>query len=233
MSFQPIKTALKYACAWSLVTAFVALLTIIFSFLGALFCAALGGMMMGATRASPRLSIFYSLLCPGVLFGVLGSQKTELAERQILILVVICLAVFWAIHLVSAALMAQEQKSAAANAKPAPTFAPELQAAATGLKPLSVGPLSRLDPGATTTAFPDLLPEALEGHWCCEISGQDGRPHKRILEIKDGALLLSILDAEGHLCCCAQGRLKLQDVPEASALLVAAAADEVFICPAI
>lgn len=42
MAFQPIKTALRYAGAWSIVAAFVALLTVLFSFLGTLFCAAAG-----------------------------------------------------------------------------------------------------------------------------------------------------------------------------------------------
>ena len=71
MSFQPIKTGLKYFSAWSLVALFVALLTIVFSFLGTLFCAALGGMMMGATRASLKMSLPFSLLCPGLLLAIL------------------------------------------------------------------------------------------------------------------------------------------------------------------
>jgi hypothetical protein len=232
MSFQPIKTALRYASAWSLVTAFMALLTIIFSFLGALFCAALGGMMMGATKASARLSVFYSLLCPGVLFGVMRSQKTELAQRQILVLVFICLAAFWAIYLLSVALMAQEQKVATSNGNPAPAEAPELPSAVTGLKHLSPGEPGPLGPGGAAITSLDLLSEALEGHWCGEVCDQDGRPQKRILEIKDGALILSTLDAEGQLCCCAQGRLKLE-VPEARTRPVSVVADDEFTCPAI
>ena len=51
MSSVPIKAALKHAAAWGIVVGFVSLLTIIFSFLGTLFCAALGGMMMGASKA--------------------------------------------------------------------------------------------------------------------------------------------------------------------------------------
>src|SRR5215831_1837538 len=91
MSFQPIKTAFKYLGAWSMVAAFVAVLTIIFSLLGTLFCAALGGMMMGATKASSKLSLPFSFLCPGILFALLRFQKSELFERQILVLMVLCL----------------------------------------------------------------------------------------------------------------------------------------------
>src|SRR5690349_17205423 len=115
MSFQPIKTALKYVSAWSMVAGFAALLTIIFNFLGTLFCAALGGMMMGATKASWRLSVPFSLLCPAVLFGVMRTQKTELAQRQIAVLLLICVVAFWAIYWAAAALMAQEQKALAGD----------------------------------------------------------------------------------------------------------------------
>ena len=233
MSLQPVKTALKYASAWSLVAAFVALLAIIFSFLGALFCAALGGMMMGATKASARLSIFYSLLCPGVLFAVMRSQKTELAQRQIVVLVFICLAVFWAIYLLSAALMAHEQKSAGSNGKIAPAANGELPAGAFEPAALSTAPSGPRANGSAVTAFPELLPEALEGHWCCEICGQDGRPQKRILEIKDGALILSTLDEEGRLCSCAQGRLNWISSPQAGTLVLSGLTDEAFASPAI
>src|SRR5215472_10595858 len=120
MSSLPLKSALKQVGAWSIVVIFLALLTIIFSFLGTLFCAALGGMMMGATKASGKLSLPFSVLCPGILFALLRFQKSELPERQIIVLMVLCLAAFWAIYVVSAAVMAHEQKEASPNGKPTP-----------------------------------------------------------------------------------------------------------------
>jgi hypothetical protein len=65
---------------------------------------------------------------------------------------------------------------------------------------------------------PDLRPDELEGKWCCEIAEADGHTQKRVLEIKNGALALSTLDAEGRVRSCARGRLKLLDTAEAQAM---------------
>ncbi len=233
MTFQPIKTALKYISAWSMVAGFVALLTIIFSFLGALFCAALGGMMMGATKASRRLSLCYSLICPGVLFGVMRSQKTELADRQITALLLICLAAFWVLYFISAALMAQEQKSASSNGKLAPSARSELRSAAARLEAVPTEPTAIANNGNGNGKLVELRPEALEGQWRSDICDQNGRAHQRILEIKDGAAVLSTLDAEGHLHACAKGRLQWIDSPAQRTLTTSAEADEAFPSPAI
>src|ERR1041385_9126999 len=162
MSLQPIKTAFKYVGAWSMVAAFVALLTIIFSFLGTLFCAALGGMMMGVTKAAGKLSVAFSVLCPAVLLALLRFQKSELPQRQIIILMVICLAAFWAIYIVSAAVMALEQKQADGP----PAFQPN-----TELR----------KPAIAATPYPRLQLKQLDGHWCCEGSGDIECAPKRTL----------------------------------------------------
>jgi len=109
MKSVPLKTVVKHAGAWGIVLTFIALLTIIFSFLGTLFCAALGGMMMGATRASKALALAFSLLCPGVLLGTMSAQRTELGQNQITVLAGLCLALFWGLYLVSRFLVAFEK----------------------------------------------------------------------------------------------------------------------------
>jgi hypothetical protein len=211
MSLQPIKTAFKYAGAWSVALAFVTLLTIIFSFLGTLFCAALGGMMMGATKASGKLSVPFSVFCPGVLFALLRFQKSELPQRQVTVLVVICLAAFWAIYLLSALVMAQEQKAGSANRKPMPAPKPELPNATAVI----AAPPARLEP------------KQLEGHWCSETP-------KRTMDIKDGGLELSTLDADGHVSASTKARVRWIELPEASVFEISAAAGEAeFASPAI
>jgi hypothetical protein len=208
MSFQPIKTGLKYFSAWSLVALFVALLTIVFSFLGTVFCAALGGMMMGATRASLKMSLPFSMLCPGLLLAILRFQKSELANRQILILLVVCLMAFWVICAVSAALMAHEQKDSNSSGNPKADTNGQLSTAACSREsssPIKAEPRQTEVATAATLGFQ--LRE-LDGHWCCETSGLDGRTRKRTLEIKGGAVLLSTLDAEGHVCACTRANLK-------------------------
>lgn len=228
MSLQPIKTVVKYAGAWGLVAGFVALLTIIFSFLGALFCAALGGMMMGATRAGARLSIFFSLLCPAVLLGVMRSQQTELAPRQIRVLALICLGVFWAIYFLSAAVMAQEQKGSDPKLQPAPAI--RLVAEAPSACATDLDLRASLNRAA---ALAVLWPEALEGQWCCEECSRDGRAQKRVLQIKDGALLLSTFDAQGNVCSCARGRLDWDGRLTPGTLALSVMAEESFPSPAI
>jgi hypothetical protein len=196
MRSLPIKTALKHVSAWSIIAGFVALLTLIFSFLGTLFCSALGGMMMGATKASRALSIVFSLLCPGVLLATMRSQKTELPQRQVLVLAFLCVAVFWALYLISRFLIAYEKKE----------YPEEL-----AKRPLPGGVA---ESPATAALVQDLCPADLEGKWCYEAPGPNGHAHKRILEIKEGSLALSTLDAEGHSCLCARGLLKLQNANE-------------------
>ena len=234
MSFQPIKTALKYVSAWSVVAAFAALLTIIFNFLGALFCAALAGMMMGATKASWWLSLPFSLLCPGVLLAVMRAQKTELADRQITALLIICLAVFWTIYLLSKAVMAHEQKTAATNGE---TTAPLKAESHAGSAQFANGSIAKAPPcNGKEVPMPvgPLELGQLEGRWSCEDSGLDGHTKKRLLQIKDGALVLSTLDAEGHLCACTQARFKWIDCREPRLLAVSSVADDAtFTSPSI
>jgi hypothetical protein len=197
MSSLPIKTALKHLSAWSILIAFVALLTVIFSFLGTLFCAALGGMMMGATKASKALSFAFSVLCPGILMVTMKSQRTELAERQVLILATLCLAAFWLLYLISTLLAAYEKSG-----------------------PNSNSTLAEKNLGTTNGAVvtPALRLAELEGKWWSEISAVCGQNQKRILEIREGAMALSTLGPDGRVCSRAQGRLKLEEVAATHAL---------------
>ena len=81
----PLKTAAQYAGGLAIATFFVVLLSFVFSFLGTLFCAALAGLMLGALRTHKWQSILISLLFPLVIFTLLKGMKTELQERQILL----------------------------------------------------------------------------------------------------------------------------------------------------
>jgi hypothetical protein len=193
MNSVRIKTALKHVVGWSLAALFLTLLTVIFSFLGALFCAALGGMLMGASRTSKGLSLLYSVFCPGILLTVMRTQATELAGRQVGQLAGLCLVTFWSLYALAALLVAYEQKER------------EAQAARAGVA-------AAAEPaGALAAAAPEisLQLDALEGHWCCDACGANGRTQRRILQIRNGAAELSTLDAEGHVCSCARGRLNL------------------------
>jgi NADH:ubiquinone oxidoreductase subunit K len=191
MSSLPIKTALKHLSAWSILIAFVALLTVIFSFLGTLFCAALGGMMMGATKASKALSLAFSVLCPGILMVTMKSQRTELADRQVMVLAILCVAAFWLLYVLSLLLVAYEKSGATSNST------------------VAAKNLATVNEAVVT---PALRLAELEGKWLSEISGGVGQNQKRILEIRESAVALSTLGPDGRVCSRAQGRLKLEDV---------------------
>src|SRR5262249_30515566 len=212
MSSLQIKTALKVVSAWIITLGFVALLTIIFSFLGTLFCSALGGMMMGATKASRKLSISFSVLCPGVLMLTLRWQKSELPDRQLVVLAFLCLTIFWVLYLISRFLIACEKKESSA----AVTVAAE-QADAI------VKRSEDLVPGHVPVR--NLQPEELDGKWSSEICEAEGHLQKRVLEIKALALALNTLDAQGRVCSRAQGCAKLMDSTEAHAMNLTAGAE--------
>src|SRR5262249_45223097 len=100
--------------------------------------------------------------------------------------------------------IANEQKGVAAEGKP--TLAPqaELRGVAAGEAP----------------ALRGLELKELEGHWCSESCDLEGHAKKRILEIKDGALELSTLDPDGHVCASARGNLKWIGLPDARVLAI-------------
>jgi hypothetical protein len=203
MKPAPLVLALKHAGAWSILAAFIALLTIIFSFLGTLFCAALGGMMMGATRASKKFALIFSLLCSGVLLGVLRTQRTELAAKQVILLAVLCLGAFWFLYVASRSVVAFEENSdcPAGSASAGPTSGSANRA--TGSSAVASGSEVRL--------------EDLDGRWCSENRVQSAQLAGRVLEIHAGSLDLSTFNAHGQLCARARGRLKLLTLSEGAA----------------
>jgi hypothetical protein len=211
MSPTPIQTGLRHLGLWVLIAGFVALLTLIFSFVGAFFCAALGGMAMGATKVSKGLSVPFSTLCPAVLVAVMRTQKNELKGNQVMLLVVLCFTVFWVIYFLAALLAAYEKQN---RSEAAPG-----SMATHAVSPGSVAGSDLSSPPAVGAAIvaPGLRLEELEGEWRCEICGLDGRTQKRVLEIHNGALVLRVLDAEGRVCSCGQGRLQLLTFPKAAA----------------
>ena len=105
-----LKTATRYVAGWMTVILFAGLLTFIFSFLGAFFCAALAGMMLGSFRLPRGQTITLSFTFPVVLFGVLRSSGSELLMKQVLLLAVLCLATFWVTYWIVRAVVSYEHK---------------------------------------------------------------------------------------------------------------------------
>ena len=197
----PLQTALKHLGAWGLVLIFVGLLTVVFSFLGTLFCAAMGGLMMGATRVSKRLAVSFSLLCPGILLMTLRLQRSELPGRQVVVLAELVLGAFWALYLVARVVAACEQKQ------------PSVHPLASPAQPAADFEAARVvGPAAQPAAGPVLRLTELEGKWRSENSEGEGSRPQRVLEIRNGSLALGTVDAQGQVFVRGRARMELVDV---------------------
>jgi hypothetical protein len=221
MNFRLLKSAVQGAGLFSVLVFFVVLLTLVFSFLGTIVCAALTGMMMGATRPSRWLSVLTALLFPAVIFTVLHVTKAELLERQILLVTLLCFGAFWLTYFAASWLMVFElkQQTPATQPRGMPTPPGEQPMLEPAQNPAGVG---------STAALSALCPEPvvelrltdLQGEWSCELPAADGRPQRRVIEIKDGKLVLRVLDADGRVCSTACADVKLESPGSSKTLVV-------------
>ncbi len=88
----------------------VTLATLLFSFLGTIACGALVGMMLGATRRWRCWVIFVSLVFPVVMAAFLHFSRTDLTDRQLILLPVVCFGLFWLTYLSTCVLLKFEKQ---------------------------------------------------------------------------------------------------------------------------
>lgn len=172
MNALPLKKTLQRVAGGIVITFFVVLLTLIFSFLGTIICAALAGMMLGAARLSRWLVTAASLLFPSVIFCVLRTTGADLPLQKILMLSGMCLATFWLIYLVVSMMIFYERKAGAAAGNAAKR------------------PVRRNG---------HLSLEALQGKWRPEPSLIPRVESRRVLEIQKESLLLRMPGPTGEL----------------------------------
>ncbi len=175
------KTAVGYALAACILVFFVALLTVIFSFLGTFICAALAGMMMGTVRMRALPSIALSLVFPVVLVVTFRVSHTEIVAGHILLLALICLALFWVTYSALLVLISAEQKS-----KPAVAARAKAPVAATAES-------CPLNPERSSGA---VILEALQGTWVAP-GGSAAEPFEKKLQIDRETLLLRCSSRNG------------------------------------
>ncbi len=116
----------------------VALATLLFSFLGTIACGALVGMMLGALRRWRWWVIFVSLVFPLVMAVFLHFSRTDLTDKQMTLLPIVCFGSFWLTYLPTCVLLRFEKQSEPATSEPAairaePQPQPASGAAAPGL----------------------------------------------------------------------------------------------------
>jgi hypothetical protein len=201
MRTVPLKAAAQYAGGLAIGTFFVVLLSFIFSFLGTIFCAALAGMMLGTLHTHKWQSIPVSLLFPLVIFTLLKGMKTELEERQILLVSLACFSVFWLTYGMAATLSFFERKRQPAAGRPSQ------------IRPASAG-------GAEAPKRNGCLSlEMLQGDWSPEASYPAPFQIRRI-RIQKEKLTLSVAEPGGKVRILGSAQLKLCPAHSLPTLLV-------------
>jgi hypothetical protein len=199
----PLKAAARYVGGLVTAAFFVVLLSFTFSFLGTIFCAALGGMMLGALRTHKWQALPVSLLFPLVIFILLKGMKTELAGRQVLLVSFACFSVFWLTYGVAATLFLFERKGQPQAGCPTPNRSvpaarPEAERAAR----------TAATPGAGKPKQNGRLSlEMLQGTWSREASAHAQFPNRR-MSIQKERLTLFIVDSSGQDRFLAQAQVE-------------------------
>ena len=227
MKAWALKTLLRYAVGWSTVVLFAVLLTFIFSFLGAFFCAALAGMMLGSFKV-PRWQIAaVSGIFPAVLFALLRGGGAELRGSQVVVLSVLCFGTFWLTYFVVRAVVWYERKGqpnghsakTASGTGPTKTFPPPTQVNG------SAGVANPLPSGELNLA-------ALQGKWSCNWAPPDLLREHKLLQIEQERLSLVIRDAGGKVKFHGSGEVKLQPATGGSLVSVSSLwePDDTLVC---
>ena len=186
----------------------VALVTMLFNFLGTVTCGALVGMMAGVTRRWRWQIILVSLIFPAVMLGFMCFTKTDLTSRQSTVLPLICLGAFWLTYLLTCALACLEKRempspSESAATSPARTVTRESAAAVNSRRETdgkSVETESVCEPGL----------DELQGTWMYESCAVNGKSLKKVIEVTCDRLALSVLDHDGKVRLIGRGRVRVE-----------------------
>ena|SRR5436190_11623553 len=204
MNLRP-KAVAGYIIGWGIVIGFVVLLTMIFSFLGTIICAAVAGMMVGAARLPRWPSAGVSLICPGVIVAVLRLSRAELDDRQIIFLALLCFALYWLFYLGLFKLVSTEQVQCNADARSkAKTSLICSDGNHSGAIPCQAGTATLAHPAEPAV----LTLEAVQGTWIERVSRRYAQ-RPRILIIKEQTLVLSQVSDRGTMQTLGSGVFKV------------------------
>ncbi len=186
----------QFGLAMALVLS-VALATLLFSFLGTIACGALVGMMLGATRRWRWWVIFVSLVFPVVMAAFLHFSRTDLTDKQMVLLPIVCFGSFWLTYLSTCVLLRFEKQ-------PEPmTNEPVGDRAAPQARPVegSAAPKPQGMPGL----------DELQGTWVQTTPGQAGPQGCKRLEFAHERFVVSIM-AGGEPRRVAEGTVSVEKV---------------------
>jgi hypothetical protein len=189
----------------------VALVTLLFTFLGTIASAALVGMMAGATRQWRWQIVLVSLVFPGVITTFMYFTKTNLTPQQNFVLPLVCFGAFWLTYLLTCALGYFEKREASASesagepaarmeaSRPATATCPGTEGGATA-PPLVVRAETLCESGLAE----------LQGTWSRETPGVNGQACKKVIEVARGKLAMSMVGQDGAARVVCQGDVRLE-----------------------
>ncbi len=204
---------------FSLLTAVVAVLTLLFSLAGTLFVAVLGGMMAGAFRRWHWQLIFISLVCPIVVLAPREITQVGLEGQQRFALAAVCLGIFWATYLVTRLVMGMEKAS-----EPAARRSSARRESGTSICAQGATEKSLTADAALVAVKPaaELSLDHLQGIWRCESGQPDQALPNRILAIAQDKFSLSIANAGGPPQLLARGEVLVRSAASAKGLVFSA-----------
>lgn len=180
----------------------VALVTLLFNFLGTLSCCVLVAMMSGTAKPRRWHAVLISLVFPAVLLSFAPIPKIGLPWHETVLLAILCFGVFWATYLLTRALMCLETSDGVAPGK-RPRWPAEL----------------REKPAHPQAAEPAVVPrgrscgpdvDELQGTWSWQASAVEGQPCEKIIEVAHNQLALRITDLRGQVRVLSKGDVRVE-----------------------
>jgi hypothetical protein len=191
--------AIKQAGLSLVVVLVVALLTLLFSFLGTITCAALIGMMLAAMKQPKGQMLLVALVFPAVSYAFSRLSGAELPLEKRLFLALLCLGVFGMSYLLTCGVLLLEKK---VPERPDPEVRLPSQCGAT--EPCGVGQKSRENPWDE--------PGDLQGKWKRSWQPVNGETLVQVLEFKGNRFSLTVFENDGSIRMVCEGRFEVQEL---------------------
>lgn len=195
----------------------VALVTLLFNFLGTLSCCVLVAMMSGAAKQWRWQILLVSLVFPAVLMSFAPIPQVGLPLRESLLLSALCFGVFWLTYLLTCALICLERPSG--QAAPGKRQPPAQSTYAGVPAPVMDSPVS-----VPTGRSCESEIEELQGTWSVQAAAAEGQSCRQVIEVTHDQLTLRITDGSGKVRVLSQGSVRLERSGSLKILKVVAAA---------
>ena len=191
MNSSPVRELGRQAGIGLVLIVFASLVTFTFSFLGTILCAAIIGMMVGFSKKWKWQFILVSLLFPGLLLLSIYfvKSKSVMSHHASIELAAVCFGTFWITVLATRGLFWLEGET-------------HVPSAAT-LEP------GRQQQSHAKPEWHDLQIEELQGAWLQDIPLPNGQAERKVIEVNQNELTMSLVGQHGETRVLARGVLQV------------------------